>query len=251
MTTKHISTVIVTLLMAGLCAQAGAWGSANRFGGSSAHERGEGSEHSNAWGGSTEHSASGGTEHSNAYGGSSEARAGDGAEHTNAYGGSTEARYGSGAEHTNMYGGSTGAAYGDGAYHTTSYGATAYRPPAYGTYPAYHPPVAVPYYSSGCSGCAVAAGAVVGMAAGAAVASANTASAYNAGVVAGASAASMPVVARAPAPGSYPVGYNYAALPPGASQVNVRGSTYYLSGNTWFQPFFGANGAYYQVVPAP
>ena len=165
MTTKHISTVIVTLLMAGLCAQAGAWGSANRFGGSSAHERGEGSEHSNAWGGSTEHSASGGTEHSNAYGGSSEARAGDGAEHTNAYGGSTEARYGSGAEHTNMYGGSTGAAYGDGAYHTTSYGATAYRPPAYGTYPAYHPPVAVPYYSSGCSGCAVAAGAVVGMAA--------------------------------------------------------------------------------------
>jgi hypothetical protein len=58
-----------------------------------------------------------------------------------------------------------------------------------------------------------------------------------------------PVAVAAPA--GYRVGYNYASLPPGASQVNVRGTPYYLSGNTWFQPFFGANGAYYQVVPAP
>ena len=51
--------------------------------------------------------------------------------------------------------------------------------------------------------------------------------------------------------GSYRTGANYASLPSGSSQVNVRGTVYYLSGNTWFQPFFGANGAYYQVVPAP
>ena len=225
MTTRHISTFIVALLMAGLSVNAGAWGSANRVGGSSSGERGEGAEHTNAAGGSTEHAARGGTEHSNAWGGSS------------------EGRYGEGAEHTNAYGGTTAGAYGDGAYHTTAYGATAYCPPAYGTYPAYHPPVAVPYYSSGCAGCAVAAGAVVGMAAGAAVASANTASAYNAGVAAGVTAAS--------APRGYSTGVSYASLPPGSSQVNVRGTVYYLSGNTWFQPFFGANGAYYQVVPAP
>ena len=102
-------------------------------------------------------------------------------------------------------------------------------------------------------GCAAAAGAVVGMAAGAAVASANTASAYNAGVAAGVTAASVPMAPPAAVvmSGNYRVGFNYAVLPSGSSQVNVRGSTYYLSGNTWFQPFFGANGAYYQVVPAP
>ena len=112
--------------------------------------------------------------------------------HSNVYGGSSAHAYGGGTEHTNMYGGSTYGKYGSGAYHTYPSGATAYHPPgypAYPTYPVYHPPVAVPYYSSGCYGCAAAAGAVVGMAAGAAVASANTAaatsSAYSAGVAAG------------------------------------------------------------------
>ena len=118
--------------------------------------------------------------------------AGEGTEHTNTYGGSTAHAYGGGTEHTNTYGGSTYGAYGSGAYHTYPSGATAYHPPgypAYPTYPVYHPPVAVPYYSTGCYGCAAAAGAVVGMAAGAAVASANTAAAtsnaYSAGVAAG------------------------------------------------------------------
>lgn len=85
------------------------------------------------------------------------------------------------------------------------------------------------------------------MAAGAAVASANNASAYNAGVAAGVSAASAPIAA----PAGYPVGYNYASLPPGclASQRAWHGLL-----SEWQhldQPFFGANGAYYQVVPAP
>ena len=126
------------------------------------------------------------------YGGSSAHEAGQGTEHTNAYGGSTAHAYGGGTEHTNVYGGKTAGAYGAGAVHTTAYGATAYHPPAYrhlSTYPAYHPPVAVPYYASGCYGCAAAAGAVVGAAAGAAAASANTqaatSSAYAAGVATG------------------------------------------------------------------
>ena len=174
-----------------------------------------------------------------------------------------------------MYGGSTYGKYGDGAYHTYPSGATAYHPPgypAYPTYPAYHPPVAVPYYSSGCYGCAAAAGAVVGMAAGAAVASANTAAAtsnayaagvatgsantaaatsaaYGAGVAAGATAASAPVVV--PASGTWVMGMNYATLPAGAITINKNGATYYLSGNTWFHPAYGANGVYYIVVSAP
>ena len=72
--------------------------------------------------------------------------------------------------------------------------------------------------------------------AGVAAGSANTASAYNAGVAAGA---------------SYAMGGNYAALPPGAMAVNKGGTTYYLAGNTWLQPAYGANGVYYRVVPAP
>ena len=47
------------------------------------------------------------------------------------------------------------------------------------------------------------------------------------------------------------MGVNYAAVPAGAMAINKNGTTYYLSGNTWFQPAYGANGIYYQVVPAP
>ena len=86
--------------------------------------------------------------------------------------GSTAHAAGGGTEHTNVYGGSTYGAAGAGVAHTYPSGATAYRPPVPAAVPVYpyHPPVAVSYYSSGCYGCAAAAGAVVGMAAGAAVA---------------------------------------------------------------------------------
>jgi hypothetical protein len=104
-------------------------------------------------------------------------------------------------------------------------------------------------YGSSCYNCggwstagAAAAGVAVGMVAGAAVASANnsanTAAAYNAGVAAGAS-------------GSYAPGAIYAVLPAGAAVATVSGQTYYINGNTWFQPAYGANGVYYRVVPAP
>jgi hypothetical protein len=86
------------------------------------------------------------------------------------------------------------------------------------------------------------------MVAGAAVASANTSaatsSAYNAGVSAGAAAATS-------AETTYVMGAIYATVPPGSMLINKAGSTYYLSGNTWFQPSYGANGVYYRVVPAP
>jgi hypothetical protein len=93
----------------------------------------------------------------------------------------------------------------------------------------------------------------VGMVAGAAVASsqANAASgnAYNAGYVAG---SSNTAAAAAPAGGaSYPMGAIYATLPAGCMQPSGLGSTYYLCGNNWFKPSYGANGVYYRVVSAP
>ena len=118
-------------------------------------------------------------------------------------------------------------------------------------YPAYHPPTTVNVYGSSCSSCggwstagAAAAGLAVGAVAGAAIASANanaTASnAYSAGYAAG--SATNP---------TYAMGAIYATVPAGCAQPTVQGMTYYLCGNTWFQPSFGANGVYYRVVPAP
>jgi len=112
-------------------------------------------------------------------------------------------------------------------------------------------------YGSGCYNCggwstagAAAAGVAVGVVAGAAVASANTAAAtsnaYNAGVVAGATAYAVPVVSNA-----FPIGAIYATLPAGCITPQVAGGTYYLCGNTWFRPSYGANGIYYRVVPSP
>ncbi len=161
----------------------------------------------------------------NRYGGSTTHVYGEGTEHTNAYGGSSAHAYGGGSEHTNVYGGRTYGAYGEGAVHTYPSGASAYHPPGYGGYagyPAYHPPVAVPYYSaSGCNGCAVAAGAIVGMTAGAAVARAAT--------------------APAPAPVAY------AALPAGCVYRLLPHR--YDCGGMWLAPTYGANGVYYVVSP--
>jgi hypothetical protein len=208
---KKMATMVSLLLVAGIwTSEAAAWGSANRFGGSTQHSVGE-TSHENRWGGSSEHVA------------------------------------GEGTEHTNVYGGSSAHAYGGGTEHTYPGGATAYRAPV-PVYPAYHPPAVVPAYSTGCYGCAAAAGAVVGVAAGAAIASADksaaTTSAYNAGVAAGAAGAVPPL-------GSYTMGANYAKLPPACTKPSVAGGTYYLCGNTWFKPMFGANGVYYRVVPTP
>jgi hypothetical protein len=47
------------------------------------------------------------------------------------------------------------------------------------------------------------------------------------------------------------MGMSYATLPAGSATINKNGVTYYLNGNTWFKPVYGANGVHYQVVPAP
>jgi hypothetical protein len=47
------------------------------------------------------------------------------------------------------------------------------------------------------------------------------------------------------------MGAIYASLPAGCIKPSVQGGTYYLCGNSWFQPSYGANGVYYRVVPMP
>jgi hypothetical protein len=47
------------------------------------------------------------------------------------------------------------------------------------------------------------------------------------------------------------MGTTHAVLPAGSLLIKKNGTTYYLNGDTWFQPAHGANGVYYRVVPAP
>ncbi|MDM0113704.1 hypothetical protein QTI66_16210 [Variovorax sp. J22R133] len=108
-----------------------------------------------------------------------------------------------------------------------------------GFHPAYRP--------AGCYGCGAAVGAVAGMAVGAAVASA----ARPATVVV---AQPMPVVVEPPpyaVVGNVPLGSQVAALPSGTQSMVVNGVTFYQHGPTWYKPYFGSSGVYYQVVPAP
>ena len=65
-------------------------------------------------------------------------------------------------------------------------------------------------------------------------------SAYSAGYVAGVNN-SVP----------YVMGGIYPTLPSGCMTPTVSGVAYYLCGNNWFLPSYGANGVYYRVVAAP
>jgi hypothetical protein len=48
-----------------------------------------------------------------------------------------------------------------------------------------------------------------------------------------------------------PVGSIYYSLPSGTQATYAGGQQYYVFGGTYYQPFFGANGVYYQVVAPP
>ena len=61
----------------------------------------------------------------------------------------------------------------------------------------------------------------------------------------------MPGSPRRSAAANYMMGGIYPTLPAGCISPKVQGSTYYLCGNTWFQPSYGANGVSYRVVPTP
>ena len=144
---------------------------------------------------------------------------------------------------------------GDGAWHASgANGSTASGGYHGGYYDGYHPPTVVNHYSSGCYNCGgwngggaavagLAVGAVAGVAIASASANANTnsnANAYAAGVSAGASMAPV-----------YAMSDVYPTLPGGCTYTPIQGSAFYRCGPTWFSPYYGANGTYYRVVPAP
>ena len=84
MKTTTLATLIVAALGGALTAwspDAAAWASANRFGGRTAHTPGD-TAHENRWGGSSQHVAGEGTEHTNAAGGSTEHSVYGGTENT-------------------------------------------------------------------------------------------------------------------------------------------------------------------------
>jgi hypothetical protein len=53
------------------------------------------------------------------------------------------------------------------------------------------------------------------------------------------------------APAAAPLGTQVTALPGVCSAVNVNNIMAYQCGTSWYRPYFGANGVYYQVVPPP
>ncbi|WOJ90552.1 hypothetical protein RZS28_04460 [Methylocapsa polymorpha] len=73
------------------------------------------------------------------------------------------------------------------------------------------------YYGGGCWNCGAAA-AAVGLAAGAAAT-------------------------------AYAIGALVSTVPAGCPYQTVAGANYYVCDGTWFQPYYGANGLYYRVVP--
>ena len=102
------------------------------------------------------------------------------------------------------------------------------------------------YHGGGCYGCGAAAGLAVGAMAGAAIANASRPSTVYVQQPA--------VVVQQPTyvtQDNIPLGTQFAALPAGARSMVVNGVNYYQSGPVWYKPYFGSNGAYYEVVSAP
>ena len=111
------------------------------------------------------------------------------------------------------------------------------------------------YYhgGGGCYGCG-AAGLAVGVMAGAAIANASKPTTVVVQQPAYVVQQPATVVVQQPAyvvQGNLPVGTQVASLPPGSSSMVVNGTNYYQSGPTWYKPYFGSSGVYYEVVPAP
>lgn len=112
---------------------------------------------------------------------------------------------------------------------------------AWGRFPGGHHPDYNPHFvhGGGCIGCGVGAAAVAGLVGGAIV-----------GAVIAGSAAPPPTTVVVANPGP-PPGTQVAILPPGCASMAVNGAQLYQCGPVWYQPFFGANGVYYTVVPGP
>jgi hypothetical protein len=58
-------------------------------------------------------------------------------------------------------------------------------------------------------------------------------------------------VIQQPAPGAPAYGSVVTTLPAGCVSQNVKGIMAYQCGSTWYRPFFGSSGVYYEVVSPP
>jgi hypothetical protein len=58
-------------------------------------------------------------------------------------------------------------------------------------------------------------------------------------------------VIQQPVPAAPAYGTLVTILPPGSESRNVNGIMAYQCGSTWYRPYFGANGVYYEVVSPP
>jgi hypothetical protein len=152
------------------------------------------------------------------------------------HGGSAAWSHGTGVAY-GPHGGSAAWSGGSGYAHGAYGGAAVWSHPTYG----YHSS----YYGGGYSSGDVAAAGIAGLAVGA---------------MAGAAAASRPAPAPTtvvvqsappPPPAAMPLGTTLTYLPGGCVNINISSGQYYQCGINWFRPYFGSNGAYYQVVPAP
>jgi hypothetical protein len=147
-----------------------------------------------------------------------------------------------------------------------------------GVYSTYHPPAVVGYYGTGCADCGGWSGAAAAAVAVPAAAPVEVAAPYggeggtydSAAENAGASddgagdgktdaQAHAGVLVTGPNPDAAstppPPGSNgaiVAALPAGCIMETAGNEgTYYECRGTWYKPYYGANGVYYRVVPAP
>lgn len=120
----------------------------------------------------------------------------------------------------------------DGGHHPVYGGDWAHRNPVvvHNTY--------VTHAGGGCVGCGLAGAAVAGLVGGAILGAA----------IAGSAPPPPPTTVVVQGP---PVGAQVAVLPPGCASMMINNAQYYQCGPTWYQPFFGGNGVYYQIVPTP
>jgi hypothetical protein len=121
--------------------------------------------------------------------------------------------------------------------------------PAYGGGWAHQPPVVVhnnyiEHRGGGCVGCGIGVAAVAGLIGGAVIGAAIAGNSQPQTVVV--QQPQQVYVQQGP-----PIGMQVAGLPAGCGTMNVNGQQLYQCGPTWYQPFFGGNGVYYTVVPAP
>ena len=77
------------------------------------------------------------------------------------------------------------------------------------------------------------------------------ANAYNAGVAAGTTNAYAAGYVAGATNTTYVLGGIYPTLPAGCMTPTVNGVAYYLCGNNWFLPSYGANGVYYRSRRRP